>query len=60
MALKDEDTLMKRKRELEEAMRNLGLMIEEDIREDDDLLAEQFQLDEEMMQKLMNKETDGH
>ena len=30
MALKDEDTLMKRKRELEEAIHNLGISFEEE------------------------------
>ena len=52
MALKDEDTLMKRKRELEEAMKNLGLEMDEPSEEDVDELADQFQLDEEALADL--------
>lgn len=58
MALKNEDTLMKRKRELEEAMRNLGLSIEEEHQEEEDALADQFQMDEDFMKELIDKDKD--
>lgn len=57
MALKDEDTLMKRKRELEEAIFNLGLSLDEEPEEEMDELANQFMLDEEALAEL-TKEKD--
>lgn len=56
MALKDEDTLMKRKRELEEAIRNLGLTFDnEEIEEIDEKneLDDQFMMDEEALRELI-------
>lgn len=55
MALKDEDTLMKRKRELEEAMANLGLDLNEEEEAFVDDLANQFEFDEEAL-KAMTKD----
>lgn len=55
MALKDEDTLMKRKRELEEAMANLGLDWNEEEEAFVDDLANQFEFDEEAL-KAMTKD----
>lgn len=55
MALKDEDTLMKRKRELEEAMANLGLDLNEEDEAFVDDLANQFEFDEEAL-KAMTKD----
>lgn len=57
MALKDEDTLLKRKKELEEAMNNLGLTFDIEEPEEVDDLASQFTLDEEAM-KSLSKEDD--
>lgn len=57
MALKDEDTLMKRKRELDEAIRNLGVSFDEDGNEEKDELAAQFMMDEEALAEL-NKQKD--
>lgn len=52
MALKDEDTLMKRKKELEEAMQNLGLSLEEKEEEYKDELADMFAFDEAELDKM--------
>lgn len=52
MALKDEDTLMKRKRELDEAIRNLGVSFDEDDHEEQDDLAAQFMMDEEALAEI--------
>ncbi|MBK0347185.1 hypothetical protein JDW15_00870 [Aerococcaceae bacterium zg-ZJ1578] len=58
MALKDEDTLMKRKRELEEAMNNLGLVIDDEVEEEVDELASQFEMDEEALKELEQQKRD--
>lgn len=52
MALKDEDTLMKRKRELEEAIHNLGIRFEEEEIAEQDDLANQFSFDEEALAEM--------
>lgn len=56
MALKDEDTLMKRKRELEEAINNLGISFEEEETEAHDDLADQFEFDEEALAEMNKKD----
>ncbi|MBD3949013.1 hypothetical protein I4Q36_00470 [Tuanshanicoccus lijuaniae] len=58
MALKDEDTLMKRKKELEEAMNNLGLVIESDEEDDVDELASLFEMDEDVLKEMEQKKRD--
>ncbi|MBS4462740.1 hypothetical protein JXA27_09325 [Aerococcaceae bacterium zg-B36] len=58
MALKDEDTLMKRKRELEEAMNNLGLVIDDEVEEEVDELASQFEMDVEALKELEQQKRD--
>lgn len=52
MALKDEDTLMKRKRELEEAIHNLGISFEEEEKAEQDDLANQFSFDDEALAEM--------
>ena len=57
MALKDEDTLMKRKRELEEAIHNLGIRFEEEeIAEQDDLAFPKLHHDNEHNNLNHNKD----
>lgn len=58
MALKDEDTLLKRKKELEEAMNNLGLTFDIEESEEVDELADQFRLDETALNELFNEKKD--
>lgn len=53
MALKDEDTLLKRKKELDEAMEKLGLSFDIEEENEEDVLAEQFTMDEAAMSDMM-------
>lgn len=52
MALKDEDTLMKRKKELDEAIANLGVQFDEVEPEFVDELANQFDFDQSAFDEL--------
>lgn len=58
MALKDEDTLMKRRRELEEAINNLGITFEEEKEEEQDELADLFVMDEAALAEMSNQKDD--
>lgn len=53
MALKDEDTLLKRKKELDEAMEKLGLSFDIEEENEEDVLAEQFTMDDAAMSDIL-------